>query len=315
MSVPFRIVFVCTGNSCRSPLAEYVLRKHLADRNLDANVEVISAGISAEEGDAASDLTRKTASKLGVDLSGFKARSLTREICESAHAIIVMDYPHREHIDEHYPEHSSKVRMLGGFVSDDPGRLAVSDPMGATEEFYLRIAGIINHACQTMVSRWDELKKRFYEDGKLFIAVGADHRGFANKQVVKQALEEKGFVVVDCGTDSTEPCDHPDFAFQVGELVALGRVDRGILVCASGHGMVIAANKVPTVRAVLPMDVEHAKLSRSHNNANVLVLGSKFVDGGNWLEMAEAWLGEPFLGDRYQRRINKISRYEHFLRC
>jgi len=143
------------------------------------------------------------------------------------------------------------------------------------------------------------------------LAVGADHAGFALKRVLVEHLSEKGYHVVDVGTDSEESVDDPDCALKVGELVGAGEADLGILVCGSGLGVAIAANKVDGVRAVTANDAEIARLSREHNNANVLTLGARLVGEGDAKEIVDVWLGTEFDGgDRHQRRIDKISAIE-----
>lgn len=142
------------------------------------------------------------------------------------------------------------------------------------------------------------------------IVVGADHAGYALKEAIKRALEARGVSVEDVGTHSTDSVDYPDFAEQVARGVAAGRFDRGILVCGTGVGMAIAANKIPGVRAATVTDVETARLSRAHNDANVLALGGRMLDPTRALEIVQVFLETPFAGDRHQRRVEKIRTLE-----
>jgi ribose 5-phosphate isomerase B len=142
------------------------------------------------------------------------------------------------------------------------------------------------------------------------IALGADHAGFSLKQRIKQHLIEQGIVVDDLGTHSTESVDYPDFARQVGEEVAAGQADCGILCCGTGIGMAIAANRVPGIRAANVHTEGEARLSREHNNANVLALGGRTMDEGVALKLVDLWLSSKFLGGRHQRRVEKISQIE-----
>ena len=112
------------------------------------------------------------------------------------------------------------------------------------------------------------------------IAIGADHAGFSLKEKLRQKLAEEGYEVVDFGTGSPESCDYPDFAQSVGRDVAQGRSDRGILVCSTGIGMAMAANKVDGVRAAPAQNDDEVKFTREHNDANVLTLGAKYMDEG-----------------------------------
>jgi ribose 5-phosphate isomerase B len=142
------------------------------------------------------------------------------------------------------------------------------------------------------------------------IAIGADHAGFALKESLRDALRKSGHEVTDLGTNSTESTDYPDFAKPVATAVARGTVDRGILVCGTGVGMSIVANKVPGVRAGLAGDVEAARLIREHNDANVLALGARSLDARAAEDMARVFLETPFAGGRHVRRVNKITEIE-----
>lgn len=142
------------------------------------------------------------------------------------------------------------------------------------------------------------------------IAIGADHAGFEEKEKVKVALDKMGVEYTDMGTDSTASVDYPDFARKVGEAVADGEYDRGILVCGSGTGMAIAANKVPGIRAAVAWTEEIAKLSRQHNDANVLALAARFIPDEEQEKIVKAWLATDFEGGRHERRVEKIEQIE-----
>lgn len=142
------------------------------------------------------------------------------------------------------------------------------------------------------------------------VAVGADHAGFQLKERIKQYLERKGYTVLDMGTNSTESTDYPQYAFRVAEAVRDGVADRGILVCDTGNGIAIAANKVEGIRAALVIDPRHAEMSRRHNDANVLVLGSAILPETQEVPTLDAWFSAPFEGGRHARRIAQIVDYE-----
>jgi len=139
------------------------------------------------------------------------------------------------------------------------------------------------------------------------IALGADHKGYPYKEKVKRFLQEKGHQVKDFGTFSEESVDYPDFALKVAEAVSKGEAERGVLFCWSGIGMSISANKVKGIRAALCLNEEMAKLSRQHNDSNVLSLSAKFIREEELLKIVEVWLNTPFEGGRHQRRLDKIS--------
>jgi ribose 5-phosphate isomerase B len=142
------------------------------------------------------------------------------------------------------------------------------------------------------------------------IALGADHAGVALKEEVKRLLVERGVDAVDFGTESSSSVDYPDYAAKVAEAVAAGGCDRGILLCGSGLGMAIAANKVAGIRAVPVVDEIAAKLSREHNDANVLALGARLTPPTVARRIVNVFLDTPFAGGRHQQRIDKITNLE-----
>ncbi len=142
------------------------------------------------------------------------------------------------------------------------------------------------------------------------IALGADHAGFELKQKIKQWLAAQGLEVQDEGAVSSESVDYPDFARRVGEDVAGHRADLGILVCGSGIGMSIAANKVPGVRAASVTSEYQAQMSREHNDANVLALGARILSDDQARKIVDTWLRTSFAGGRHQRRVDKITQIE-----
>lgn len=142
------------------------------------------------------------------------------------------------------------------------------------------------------------------------IAIGADHGGVALKDALKVTLEEMGYTVVDCGTFSTDAVDYPDFALAVAELVASGRVWRGIVIDGAGIGSCMAANKVPGVRAALCYDQAGAHNSREHNDANVLTLGAGMIGTQLAKQIVKTWIETDFAGGRHARRVDKISAIE-----
>ena len=142
------------------------------------------------------------------------------------------------------------------------------------------------------------------------IAVGNDHRGVAVKQRLADMLKGLGHTVDDLGAGSAASVDYPDYAFPVAEAVATGRDERGLLICATGHGMCIAANKVHGVRAVNCRDVVDAEMSRLHNDANVLCLSADLLSEEVIERMVKTWLETKFEGGRHERRLEKVKRYE-----
>lgn len=139
------------------------------------------------------------------------------------------------------------------------------------------------------------------------ISVGSDHAGFAYKEAIKKFLTEKGYTVLDAGTDSEASVDYPDYGRAVAELVANGTANAGIIVCGSGIGISIAANKVHGIRAANVTSVEMAKLARAHNNANMLAVGSRLSSLDDVLLMVAAFLETSFEGGRHAGRVAKLD--------
>lgn len=142
------------------------------------------------------------------------------------------------------------------------------------------------------------------------IAIAADHAGFLLKEKLRDYLKAEGHEVTDFGTTSTESTDYPDWAAKVAHRVAAGDAERGVLVCSSGVGMSIAANKVHGVRAALGTHAEEVALVRGHNDANVLTLGAKFTPEPEAKQLLDIFLSTPFEGGRHARRVGKITQLE-----
>jgi ribose 5-phosphate isomerase B len=145
------------------------------------------------------------------------------------------------------------------------------------------------------------------------IAIGSDHAGFGLKEDVLELLKGLNHDIVDCGTHTTESVDYPDFGEKVSGMVSGGEVERGILICGTGLGMSMVANKFPNVRAALCNDLFSAKMSRLHNDANVLVLGGRIIGSDLAAEIVRTWMSTAFEGERHMRRLNKIKKIEETL--
>lgn len=139
------------------------------------------------------------------------------------------------------------------------------------------------------------------------VAIGADHGGFALKEALKPWIRDLGYEVEDAGTHSTDAVDYPDIAVAVAERVARAQCGLGILIDAAGLGSCMAANKMAGIRAATCHDEATARNSREHNNANILVLGSRVVHPGNARRLVRIWLATPFAGGRHARRVDKID--------
>jgi ribose 5-phosphate isomerase B len=142
------------------------------------------------------------------------------------------------------------------------------------------------------------------------IALAADHAGYEEKEQIKKTLDDLGVTYEDLGTYSCDSVDYPEYARKVGEAVASGEADQGLLVCGSGTGMAIAANKVPGVRAAVAWNEDVARLAREHNDANVLSLAARFTPMDEMERILRAWFGAHFEGGRHGKRVDKITEIE-----
>ena len=141
----------------------------------------------------------------------------------------------------------------------------------------------------------------------MIVPIASDHAGFKAKELTKKMLKDMGHMPVDFGTHSEDSVDYPDFAIQVAEKINSGEHEMGILVCGSGQGMCMTANKYPKVRGALVYSPEVAKLTRTHNNANILCLPGRQLNADQLKEILESWFSSDFEGGRHERRINKIQ--------
>ena len=145
----------------------------------------------------------------------------------------------------------------------------------------------------------------------MIIAMGSDHAGYNLKEEIKAYLLEKGNTVKDCGTDSTESCDYPVFGRAAAEVVREEEAERAIVICGSGIGISIAANKVPGIRCALCSEPLSAELSRRHNNANALAMGARLIGSDMAKRIVDVFLSTEFEGGRHQKRVDKINKLEN----
>ncbi len=297
------ILFVCTGNVCRSPMAEGIFRQAVRGRG---DFRVCSAGLGAPEGQPPSPFAAQAVKELGIDISAGRSQTLTPELVHQADYIFGMTHSHVETVALLYPRAAEKTFLLREFDETlDQFEKDISDPIGGSYGVYLN--------CRDQIEQGIASLLRFIGAGDLVptklatVAIGADHGGYELKQVLKQYLEERGVSVADFGTDSTESTDYPDYARAVAQSVASRKSEFGVLVCTTGVGMSIAANKVPGARAALVGDQETAALARRHNNANVLCLAGKTTAPENARKIVDAFLHTPFEGGRHERRVNKME--------
>ena len=303
------VLFVCTGNVCRSPMAEGLFKHAVRGRGA---FRVLSAGVGAVDGQPASEFAVRALREIGIDIYSHRSRHLTADVVAQADYIFGMTHSHVDAIMLLYPQAAEKTFLLREFDETlDAFENDISDPIGGSYEVYRNcrdqieqgIASMLKFIEQTTVPSGGVAQT----PAKQTVAIGSDHGGYDLKQAVKIHLQSQGWIVVDYGTTSKESTDYPDFAHLVGYAVADNKNEFGILLCTSGVGMSITANKIPGVRAALVFDDEMAGLARQHNDANVLCIGSKQTDPELAKKMADAFLAAKFEGGRHERRVNKME--------
>jgi len=335
------ILLVCTGNTCRSPMAAALLRHKLAERwgnKVAAEVEVRSAGLRvARPGEPATAHALDAMAELGLSLQAHQAHQLNASDLRSPDLILTMTRAHREELRQSYPTAADRLFTLCEYTSAPEGAgRDIVDPIGGDMDEYRAcrdqlekelsrlvelIAGEEGHAMPTLEIAAEpcpallaplELGAEPQPELPVLrrLAVGADHAGYELKAELAVVAAELGCEVVDYGTNDGASCDYPDFAGKVAAAVARGTADAGLLVCGTGLGMAIAANKIRGIRAVTVGDLYTARLSRDHNDANVLCLGARIVGSGLAVEILRAFLATPFGGDRHMRRVRKIHDLE-----
>jgi glycine hydroxymethyltransferase len=303
------VLFVCTGNICRSPMAEGLFRHATKGRN---EFRVISAGVGAVDGLPPSEYAVRALRELGIDISRQRSRMLTADLVNEADYIFGMTHSHVDAITLLYPQAAEKTFLLREFDETlESYENDISDPIGGSYEIYLNCRDQIEQGIASMVKFIEQTSTiQGTERGtasKTSIAIGADHGGYELKERIKQHLQKQGVAVTDFGTSSKESTDYPDYAQAVARSVTEHQHDYGILVCTSGVGMSIAANKVPGARAALVWDAEMAAMARRHNDANVLCLGGKGTEAEQAPRIVDAFLGTRFEGGRHERRVGKLE--------
>jgi len=305
------ILFICTGNVCRSPMAEALFRRVAAGRG---EFRVFSAGLGAVDGQPPTAHSVEAMRELGIDISGQRSRMLTTDLVREADYIFGMTHSHVDTIALLYPPAAEKTFLLREFDDTlEEFEKDISDPIGGSYEVY--------ENCRDQIEQGIASLLKFMEQHEILsaphaarpvavtnFALGADHGGYELKEALKQYLRQRGLSVADFGAKSKEPGDdYPDFARPVAQAVAAGQAELGLLICTSGIGMSMTANKVSGARAALVADEPTAVLVRQHNDANILCLSGKNTPPELGRKILDAFLGAKFEGGRHERRVNKMD--------
>ena len=305
------ILFICTGNVCRSPMAEALFRRATDGRG---DFRVLSAGLGAMNGQPPTAHSVAAMRDLGLDISGQRSRSLTADLVSQADYIFGMTHGHVDTLGLLYPGAAERVFLLREFDDSlEEYEKDIGDPIGSAYDVYVNcrrqieqgIASLLKYMEQNEIVPAAHAGKAA---GGANFAIGADHGGFELKETLKQHLVQRGLTVTDFGAKSKDPADdYPDFAQPVALAVVSGQAELGLLVCTSGVGMCISANKISGARAALVADEQNAVLVRQHNDANVLCLSGKNTPPEAAKKILDAFIAAKFEGGRHERRVSKMD--------
>ena len=304
------ILFLCTGNVCRSPMAEGLFRHAVKGRG---EFRILSAGLGALDGDAPTHHSVNAMKEIGIDISAQRSRALTAEMVRSADLILGMTHSHVDPVLLLYPSAVEKTFLLREFDDTlEAYEKDISDPIGSPYPTYVECRDQIEQGIVTLLKFMEQnnlLPKTQTESTThpVKFALGADHGGFELKEILKAHLRGLGLTLADHGTDSKESCDYPDFALAVAKSVAAGTAELGLLICTTGIGVSMTANKVGGIRAALVGDVATATTTRQHNDANVLCLAGKTTAPDLAKKILDAFIAAKFEGGRHDRRVRKMD--------
>ncbi len=288
-------------------MAEGLFRHAMRGRH---DLKVLSAGVGAIDGQPPSPHAVRALKEIGIDISRQRSHMLTAQLVQEADYIFGLTHHHVDTINLLYPFAAEKTFLLREFDETlDIFEKDISDPIGCSFETYLDCRDQIEQGIASLFKFIQQtspgLEMRSAE--RTAIAIGSDHGGFELKEILKNHLRECGIDVADLGVHSAEQSDYPDYAQSVAKNVAAGKSDLGVLICTTGVGMSIAANKIPGIRAALVFSEDMATMARQHNNANVLCIGGKITPPEQAIKMVDAFLAAKFEGGRHERRVNKME--------
>lgn len=293
-------------------MAAQLLKAALAERGLQEQFTVSSAGTGAIPGMPATAEAVAIMAELGYSLEAHRAAALNAELVGRAWLILAMTRRHKEDILRTYPEAAGRVYTIGEYAGAPYGpEWEVADPFGMGPAEYQRVSRELHAVLQQIADRLQAAAK-VEERGaaQVRIAFGCDHAGVDLREAVISTVEALGYSVLDMGTHTKDPVDYPDYGYKVATAVVQGEADFGIVVCGSGIGISIAANKVKGIRAALCSEPLSARLSREHNNANVLAMGARLIGPDMAKEIVRVFLTTPFAGGRHQLRVEKLAALE-----
>ena len=292
-------------------MAEGLFRHAIKGRG---EFRIVSAGLGAVDGEPPTNHSVSAMREIGIDISGQRSRALTAELVRSADLILGMTHSHTDTVALLYPSAAEKTFLLREFDETlEAYEKDISDPIGSPYHIYAECRDQFEQGIATLLKfmeQHDLLPKNPNASSAAVInfALGADHGGLELKEALKAWLRERGLTVSDFGATTKDPADdYPDFAKPVAQAVADGKAEFGLLVCTSGVGICIAANKVTGIRAGVADDEDDAATMRRHNDVNVLCLSGKKTSAELGKKILAAFIGANFEGGRHERRVLKMD--------
>ena len=270
--------------------------------------ESLSAGLAAVDGQPPSPHSVTAMKEIGLDISAQRSALITQETMEGVHYIFGLASGHVDNLIRLFPQAREKIFLLREFVEKLPeGGKDIADPIGGDLEIYKACRNQIKQGVESIIPFIEQQSMTESSNHKTTLAVGADHGGFELKESLKEHLKEQGIAVQDYGPTSDEACDYPDFAQAVSRSVASGQHTLGVLICKTGIGMSMAANKIAGVRAALVIDAETAGKTREHNDANVICFGADRTGAETAKGIVDAFVRAQFEGGRHEKRVDKME--------
>ena len=306
----YTVLFICTGNICRSPMAEGLFRDNAKKYSSDFVVK--SAGVGAQNGLSPSENSVQAMSDIGIDITEQHSQMVTAELVKEANIIIGMTQGHVDMVNLMFPEATEKTFILGEFNQSIPlHEREIADPIGGSYEVYSLCRDQIKEGIVSLLNSINQNKSMASgqsNQATVEIVFGSDHGGYELKEILLGYLADKGINCSDFGCNSDDRTDYPDFAQRVAEAITEKEDKLGILICTTGIGMSIAANKVSGARAALVTDEATAISARQHNNANIICLGSNSTDEDTAKLIVDQFIQTQFEnGGRHEKRVNKIE--------
>ncbi|CAN5899778.1 hypothetical protein BH11VER1_BH11VER1_29790 [soil metagenome] len=302
-------------------MAEMLFRDMVKGRS---DYEVLSAGVGAYPGDTPSKHTVQLMQERGLDMHGFRSRQLSKKLVDQVTHIFGLSMSHLQALETMFPEATDKMYLTSEFAANDRLRgKDVRDPFGQGRDAYEETRDTLLELLPSVLAYIDQTFDKTPSSPhptmptstpttKQRLSIGSDHGGVELKDAIVSHLQSLGHEVTDFGTKSKDRVDYPDFAEKVCENVLHDKADAGILVCTTGIGMCISANRHPGIQAALVHDVATAKVTREHNDANVLCLAGATTSPEAGKAIAEAFLATPFSGGRHANRVNKMNSLVHY---